>query len=387
MTEKKNIPFGKPFIAGKELYYIAQAVMGGHLSGDGPFSARCEQWLEQHLDAPKALLTPSGTDALELAALLLDIGPGDEVIMPSFTFVSTATAFVLRGAVPVFVDIREDTLNLDERLVEAAITPRTRAIVAVHYGGCGCEMETLRDIADRHGLALIEDAAHALGASYRGRPLGSFGDLACFSFHETKNVISGEGGALVVNRSELVERAAVIRQKGTNRNQFLAGQTDKYTWVDIGSSFVASEIVAAFLWGQLERVEEITARRMVLWQQYYRSLEAFADAGNLSLPSPPPHCQLNGHIFYALARSGEERDWMLRYLNDRGVNAVFHYVPLHSSPAGLKYGRAAGSMEVTNSVGARLLRFPLYFEMTEDELGAVLAETAGALRLGTAFPG
>jgi dTDP-4-amino-4,6-dideoxygalactose transaminase len=373
MTDKKNIPFGKPFIAGKELYYIAQAVMEGHLSGDGPFSARCENWLERHVGMPKALLTPSGTDALELAALLLDIGPGDEVIMPSFTFVSTATAFVLRGAVPVFVDIREDTLNLDERLVEAAITPRTRAIVAVHYGGCGCEMDALRAIADRHGLALVEDAAHALGASYRDKPLGSFGDLACFSFHETKNVISGEGGALVVNRPELVERAAVIRQKGTNRQQFLAGQTDKYTWVDIGSSFVASEIVAAFLWGQLERVEEITAKRMNIWRQYHSALAPLAKRGEVSLPEPPAHCHVNGHIFYLLVRDESARNSLLRQLNGQGVNAVFHYVPLHSSPAGLRYGRSHGNLAVTESVAQRLLRLPLFFDMESDDVERVVA--------------
>ncbi len=373
MTDKKNIPFGKPFIAGKELYYIAQAVMEGHLSGDGPFSARCENWLERHIGAPKALLTPSGTDALELAALLLDIGPGDEVIMPSFTFVSTATAFVLRGAVPVFVDIREDTLNLDERLVEAAVTPRTRAIVAVHYGGCGCEMDALRAIADRHGLALVEDAAHALGASYRDKPLGGFGDLACFSFHETKNVISGEGGALVVNRPELVERAAVIRQKGTNRQQFLAGQTDKYTWVDIGSSFVASEIVAAFLWGQLERVEEITAKRMNIWRQYHSALAPLAKRGEVSLPEPPAHCHVNGHIFYLLVRDENARNSLLRQLNGQGVNAVFHYVPLHSSPAGLRYGRSHGNLAVTESVAQRLLRLPLFFDMESDDVERVVA--------------
>jgi dTDP-4-amino-4,6-dideoxygalactose transaminase len=372
MMDKKNIPFGKPFIAGKELYYIAQAVMDGHLSGDGPFSARCERWLEQHTGASKALLTPSCTDALELAALLLDIGPGDEVIMPSFTFVSTATAFVLRGAVPVFVDIREDTLNLDEGLVEAAITPRTRAIVAVHYGGCGCEMEALRDIADRHGLALVEDAAHALGASYRGKPLGSFGDLACFSFHETKNVISGEGGALVVNRPELVERAEVIRQKGTNRHQFLAGQTDKYTWVDVGSSFVASEIVAAFLWGQLERAEEITGKRMDLWRQYHSALAPLEKQGAFSLPQPPAHCHVNGHIFYLLARSEDERNALLRTLNQKGVNAVFHYVPLHSSPAGQRFARCHGELAVTDSVAGRLLRLPLYYGMEVEGMGSVL---------------
>lgn len=382
MTDKKKIPFGKPFIAGKELYYIAQAVMGGHLSGDGPFSARCEQWLEQHTGAPKALLTPSGTDALELAALLLDIGPGDEVIMPSFTFVSTATAFVLRGAVPVFVDIREDTLNLDERLVEAAITARTRAIVAVHYGGCGCEMERLRAIADRNGLALIEDAAHALCASYRGMPLGSFGDLACFSFHETKNVISGEGGALLVNRPDLVERATIIRQKGTNRNQFLAGQTDKYTWVDLGSSFVASEIVAAFLWGQLERAEEITGRRMELWQKYHQALTPLLVSRRISLPTPPMHCGLNGHIYYVLVADKETRDSLLKYLNAKGVNAVFHYVPLHSSPAGQLYGRAMGGLGVTDSVAERLVRLPLYYEMTDVDVERISREIAACPAIG-----
>lgn len=382
MADKKKIPFGKPFIAGKELYYIAQAVMEGHLSGDGPFSARCEHWLERHTGAAKALLTPSGTDALELAALLLDIGPGDEIIMPSFTFVSTATAFVLRGATPVFVDIREESLNLDERLVEAAITPRTRAIVAVHYGGCGCEMDALQDIASRHGLALVEDAAHALCATYRGKPLGGFGDLACFSFHETKNVISGEGGALVVNRPDLVERATVIRQKGTNRNQFLAGQTDKYTWVDIGSSFVASEIVAAFLWGQLERAEEVTQKRLDIWRQYHAALSPLERQGVFSLSSPPAHCNANGHIFYLLTRSEEERNALLRHLNRQGVNAVFHYVPLHSSPAGRRFARSHGELAVTDAVAARLLRLPLYFEMGAEEVLRVQEAVAGFYGLG-----
>lgn len=362
-----TIPFGKPFIAGKELFYIAQAVMGGQLSGDGAFSRRCEQWLAARHGSARALLTPSGTAALELAAMLLDLAPGDEIIMPSFTFVTTASAFALRGAVPVFVDIRPDTFNIDERLVEAAITPQTRAIVAVHYGGCACEMDTLRAIASTHRLVLIEDAAHALGASYRGQALGGFGDLACLSFHETKNIISGEGGALLVNRPELAERAAILRQKGTDRERFLAGLTDKYTWVDLGSSYLASELTAAFLWGQLEQAEVITARRQRLWENYRRLLAPGEAAGWFRLQAIPAECWPNGHLFALIARCREERDALLAHLGRLGISAVFHYVPLHDSPAGQRFGRVGSTLRETERIAACLLRLPLFFELQEED--------------------
>lgn len=369
---KSYLPFNKPFGTGKELFYIAQAVMDGHLSGDGPFSKRCEAWLEQYFAVEKAFLTPSCTAALELSALLLDIQPGDEVIIPSFTFVSTATAYVLQGAVPVFVDIRPDTLNLDESLVEAAITEKTRAIVVVHYGGCACDMTTLRAIADRHGLALIEDAAHAMGASYQGRPLGSFGDLSCLSFHETKNVQAGEGGALLINRPAWIERASILRQKGTNRTQFLSGQVDKYTWVDIGSSYVVSEIIAAFLWGQLEHIETLTQHRTSLWHMYREKLAEMQRKGYLALPSPPPGCRINGHIFYLLTRTQAERRALIEHLESDGINAVFHYIPLHSSPAGLRFGRTAGTMAITDSISSSLLRLPIYPTLEECDVDRVV---------------
>ncbi|MCX7897459.1 MAG: dTDP-4-amino-4,6-dideoxygalactose transaminase [Rhodocyclaceae bacterium] len=363
-----RIPFNKPFIAGKELYHIAQAVLNGHLSGDGHYTHRCAQWLCGYHGSQRALLTPSGTAALELAALLLDLSPGDEVIMPSFTFVTTASAFALRGATPVFVDIREDTFNLDERMVEAAITPRTRAIVAVHYGGCACEMTALREIADRHGLTLIEDAAHALGAHYQNRPLGSFGDLACLSFHETKNLISGEGGALLVNRADWSERAAILRQKGTDRERFLAGLIDKYTWIELGSSYVASELVAAFLWGQFEQAETITVRRLQLWENYRKLLSCGEEAGWYRLQHIPSHCRPNGHLFALVARFPEEREALLAYLKKNGISAVFHYVPLHASPAGRRLGRTGSRMDVTERISACLLRLPLFYELsTEDQ--------------------
>lgn len=358
------IPFGKPFIAGKELFYIAQAVMSGQISGDGQYTRYCEDWLATRHGSARALLTPSGTAALELAAMLLDLAPGDEVILPSFTFVTTASAFALRGAVPVFIDIRPDTFNLDERLVEAALTPRTRAIVAVHYGSCACDMSALRTIADLHGLVLIEDAAHALGASYQGQPLGSIGDLACLSFHETKNIISGEGGALLVNRPKWVERAAILRQKGTDRERFLAGLTDKYTWVELGSSYLASELTAAFLWGQLEQAEAITEQRRALWENYQQRLAGGEHAGYYQLQQIPADCEPNGHLLALIARTHDEREALIQRLRAQGISSVFHYAPLHDSPAGRRYGRCGSPMHETESIAARLLRLPLYFELS-----------------------
>lgn len=373
-----RIPFNKPFIVGNELAYIAKAVEAGHLSGDGPYTRACHAWLEQRLGTRKALLTHSCTAALEMAAILADVGPGDEVIMPSYTFVSTANAFALRGGVPVFVDVRRDTLNLDERLVEAAVTPRTRAIVAVHYAGVPCAMDALCAIAERHGLLLIEDAAQALLAADSGRALGAIGQLGCLSFHETKNVISGEGGALLVNDPALVERAEIIREKGTNRAKFFRGQVDKYTWVDIGSSYLPSELIGAFLYAQLEHADEIMAARRRLWERYRAALAPLERDGRAALPpAEGGRCPGNGHLFYLLAESLERRTALIAFLKARGILAVFHYVPLHSSPAGLRLGRAAGPMTVTDDIAARLLRLPLYYGMTDaeqDEVAAAVLE-------------
>jgi dTDP-4-amino-4,6-dideoxygalactose transaminase len=355
-----QVSFNKPFLTGRELEYIRQAHELMHLSGDGPFTKRCQAWLERTIGCRKALLTHSCTGALEMAAILAGIGPGDEIIMPSFTFVSTANAFVLRGGVPVFVDVREDTLNIDESKVEAAITPRTKAIVVVHYAGIACELDRLREIARRHRLLLIEDAAQALGAAYRGRPLGSFGELAAVSFHETKNLISGEGGALILNSDDLVERAEIIREKGTNRSKFFRGEVDKYTWVDIGSSFLPSDILAAFLWAQLEAGDAIHAARHALWRRYH---EAFAEAERTGLarrPIVPPEASPNAHTYFLLLPDAARRTQFIQSLRREEVYAVFHYVPLHSSPAGRKYGRTSGSMAVTDAMSERLVRLPLW---------------------------
>jgi dTDP-4-amino-4,6-dideoxygalactose transaminase len=354
------IPFNKPYLTGRELDYIRQAHEAHHLSGDGPFTKRCRAWLEERVGCHQALLTHSCTAALEMAAILAGIGPGDEIIMPSFTFVSTANAFVLRGGVPVFVDIRADTLNIDESKIEAAITPRTRAIVVVHYAGVACEMEAIQGIARRHGLLLIEDAAQAIGATYRGRPLGGFGQLAALSFHETKNLISGEGGALLVNAPELAARAEILREKGTNRGAYFRGEVDKYTWVDIGSSFLPSDIIAAFLWAQLEQAEAIMARRQALWAKYHAAFEPLEQAGRLRRPSVPRDAAPNAHSYFLLLADLATRQRFIDTLRPQGVHAVFHYVPLHSAPAGRKFGRASGSMQVTDSVADRLVRLPLW---------------------------
>jgi dTDP-4-amino-4,6-dideoxygalactose transaminase len=354
------IPFNKPYLTGRELDYIRQAHEAHHLSGDGPFTKRCRAWLEEQVGCHQALLTHSCTAALEMAAILAGIAPGDEIIMPSFTFVSTANAFVLRGGVPVFVDIRPDTLNIDESKIEAAITPKTRAIVVVHYAGVACEMEAIQGIARRHGLLLIEDAAQAIGAAYRGRPLGSFGQLAALSFHETKNLISGEGGALLVNAPELAARAEILREKGTNRGAYFRGEVDKYTWVDIGSSFLPSDIIAAFLWAQLEQAGEIMARRQALWAKYHAAFEPLEQAGRVRRPSVPRDAAPNAHSYFLLLADLATRQRFIDTLRPQGVHAVFHYVPLHSSPAGRKFGRASGSMPVTDSVADRLVRLPLW---------------------------
>lgn len=365
------IPFNKPYMTGRELHYISQAHASGHLSGDGPFTQRCNAWLEQRTGANKALLTHSCTAALEMAALLLDLAPGDEVIMPSFTFVSTANAFVLRGAVPVFVDIRADTLNLDEALIEAAITPRTKAICVVHYAGVGCDMDAIMAIADRHSLAVIEDAAQGILSTYKGKPLGGIGQLAALSFHETKNVISGEGGALLINDERFVERAEILREKGTNRSKFFRGQVDKYTWVDVGSSYLPSEILAAFLAAQLEHVDDITGRRLAIWNTYHAAFAELEAQGRLRRPIVPTDCTHNAHMYYLLLPDLAARTAFIEHLKQSGIGAVFHYIPLHSSPAGRKYGRAASPMPVTDSVSERLVRLPLWVGL-EDQQGRVI---------------
>jgi dTDP-4-amino-4,6-dideoxygalactose transaminase len=365
------IPFNKPYMTGKELWYIAQAHAKGHLAGDGSFTSLCNQWIEQRTGSAKALLTHSCTAGLEMAALLADVKPGDEVIMPSYTFVSTANAFVLRGAVPVFVDIRPDTLNLDEKLVEDAITPKTRAIVPVHYAGVGCEMDAIMNIARRHELLVIEDAAQAVMSSYKGRPLGSIGDLAAVSFHETKNVISGEGGALLVNNPRFAERAEIIREKGTNRSQFFRGQVDKYTWVDIGSSYLPGEIIAAFLWAQMEEADAITRRRLAMWGTYHQWFAEAERAGKLRRPVVPGHCVHNAHMYYVLLPDLQRRTAVIDKLREAGVYSVFHYIPLHSAPAGRKYGRACGELKVTDDTADRLLRLPMWVGLEEQQVNAI----------------
>ena len=364
-----EIPFNKPFIVGKELYYIAEATLKNQrLAGAGPFTSLCERWLEKQLGSYRAFLTHSCTAALEMAALLSGLVSGDEVIMPSFTFVSTANAFVLRGARPVFVDIRPDTLNIDERLIEEAIGPRTRVIAPIHYAGIGCEMEVINDIAERHGLLVVEDAAHGLLSSHKSRTLGSMGDFGCLSFHETKNIICGEGGALLVNDRKFVERAEIIRDKGTNRGEFSRGLVDKYTWVDMGSSYLPSEITAAFLWAQLEKAHEIINKRLKLSGRYDVLLRPLAEKGFFQLPASSVKNYSNGHIYYILLESRQTRDDLMRFLASKSITAIFHYVPLHSSKAGRKYGKTIGGMCVTDDTSDRLLRLPLYFQMTEEEL-------------------
>ncbi len=365
------IPFNKPYMTGKELWNIAQAHAKGHLAGDGSFTKLCNQWIEQRTGSNKALLTHSCTAGLEMAALLADVAPGDEVIMPSYTFVSTANAFVLRGAVPVFVDIRPDTLNLDEKRIEAAITERTRAIVPVHYAGVGCEMDAIMAIAAKHQLLVIEDAAQALMSSYKGRPLGSIGDLGAISFHETKNIISGEGGALLVNNERFVERAEIIREKGTNRALFFRGQVDKYTWVDVGSSYLPGEIIAAFLWAQMEDAEIITRRRIAMWNNYHQWFEEAERAGKLRRPVVPAHCTHNAHMYYILLPDLARRTAVIEKLKAAEVNTVFHYIPLHSAPAGRKYARTHGEMMVTDDISDRLLRLPMYAGLEDRQAEAI----------------
>ena len=358
-----HIPFNKPYMTGKELWYISQAHAKGHLAGDGEFTKKCSKWLEDRIGARRALLTHSCTAALEMAAILADVEPGDEIIMPSFTFVSTANAFVLRGAKPVFVDVRADTLNIDETRIEAAITPRTRVIVPVHYAGVACEMDTIMEIARRHDLIVIEDAAQGVLSTYKGRPLGSIGHMAALSFHETKNLISGEGGALLLNDPRFVERAEIVREKGTNRSQFFRGQVDKYTWVDIGSSYLPGEIVAAFLWAQMEEADAINRRRLALWDEYDRGLSAVPDL--VQRPTVPATCAHNAHMYYLLLPDLGARTAFIQRLKADSITSVFHYIPLHSSPSGRAFGRAAGSMVNTDRAGNCLTRLPLWLGLEE----------------------
>jgi dTDP-4-amino-4,6-dideoxygalactose transaminase len=377
---REKIEFNRPYMTGRELEYIAQANAGHRLAGDGPFTKRCHQWLEARTGARKALLTHSCTAALEMAALLLDIAPGDEVIMPSYTFVSTANAFVLRGGVPVFVDIREDTLNLDERLVEGAITDRTRAIVPVHYAGVSCEMDALMTIANRHELAVVEDAAQGVESTYKGRPLGSIGTFGALSFHETKNVISGEGGALLVNDAAYATRAEIIREKGTDRSRFFRGEVDKYTWQEVGSSFLPGELVAAFLWAQLEHADSITRDRLDAWAHYHALLAPLQAQGLLRRPYVPEHCGHNAHMYYVLLSQNIERQRVLDALKEGGVYSVFHYVPLHSSPAGQRYGRVHGNLEVTERQSERLIRLPLWIGLNAVQQEHIVETLANACR-------
>ena len=361
------IPFNRPYMTGRELGYIDQAHQRGMLAGDGDFTKDCHRWLEDGSGCCKALLTHSCTAALEMAALLANISPGDEVIMPSFTFVSTANAFALRGGVPVFVDIRSDTLNIDERLIEAAITSRTKAIVPVHYAGVGCAMDEILAIARRYDLLVIEDAAQGVMAQYKGRALGAIGDLGCFSFHETKNIIAGEGGALLINDERFVARAEVIREKGTNRSQFFRGSVDKYTWVDLGSSYLPGELIAAFLRAQMEEAGAITAARLALWARYHAAFAELEERGRIRRPVIPVACTHNAHMYYLLTADLESRTALLAHLRQDGVLAVFHYVPLHSSPAAAKFARSCGPLPLTTSVSERIIRLPLWVGLDRDQ--------------------
>jgi dTDP-4-amino-4,6-dideoxygalactose transaminase len=384
MSPMALIPFNRPRLVGREHTYVDEALASGKLSGNGMFARRCGDWLQSHVGARSALITPSCTAALEMAAMLADLDPGEEVIMPSFTFVSTANAFALRGAVPVFVDIDPRTLNVDPDAIEAAVTEQTRAIVVVHYAGVSCDMERIMDLAGRLGLLVIEDAAHALLATHAGRPLGSIGHLSTFSFHETKNVHCGEGGALLVNDQRFVARAEVLQEKGTDRSRFFRGEIDKYTWQDIGSSYLLSEVAAAFLWAQLEAAEEITRERVGIWDRYQEAFEPLAREGLVSCPHVPRESRHSGHLYYLLLDTRRRRDALIAALAEKEVHAVFHYVPLHDSPAGRRLGRASGTLAVTRSASARLVRLPLWSGLGEERLERVVAAVIGAVQRSSA---
>ena len=366
------IPFNMPPYVGTENNYIKKAIENHKICGDGEFTKKCSAWIEEKTGTKKGLLTTSCTHALEMAALLLDIKPGDEVIMPSFTFVSTADAFVLRGAKAVFVDIRPDTMNINEELIEDAITDRTKAIVPVHYAGVACEMDRIMEIAAKHGLAVVEDAAHGVMSSYKGKALGTIGDFGCYSFHETKNYSMGEGGALLIRDDARTEDAEIIREKGTNRSKFFRGQIDKYTWVNWGSSYLPSDMNAAYLWAQLEQAEEINENRLNSWTEYYNGLKDLADEGKIELPYIPGECVHNAHMFYIKAKDLEERTALIKYLKDNEINTAFHYIPLHSAPAGIKFGRFSGEDIYTTKESERLLRLPMYYQLTKEDRDKVI---------------
>lgn len=372
MSSSTRIPFNRPFIIGRELEYISRAVGSGHLAGDGAFTRKCQDWMEQRYGSGKVLLTHSCTASLEMAAILADIGPGDQVVMPSFTFVSTANAFAMRGATPLWCDIREDTLNLDETRLEEVITPGTRAIVPVHYAGVGCEMDNIMGVAEKHGLFVIEDAAQAVNASYKGRWLGAIGHFGCYSFHETKGMISGEGGALLVNDPRFIERAEIVREKGTNRTSFFQGRIDKYTWVDYGSSYLPSELVAAFLFAQFEAAEAIHRKRLQTWNTYHEGLKPLEERGVIRLPAVPEDCGHNGHMFYILLGSQEERQSLIEHLKALNIMAVFHYVPLHKTPMGMKLQPCVPSLPVTERISATLLRLPMFHELSGEQQQRVI---------------
>ncbi len=362
-----KIPFNRPFIIGKELEYIAQAVSDGHISGDGIFTKKCHALLEEKFNAKKVLLTTSCTAALEMAALLINIEPGDEVILPSFTFVSTANAFCLRGAKPIFVDIEDKTLNINPDLIEAKITNKTKAIVPIHYAGIGCDMEKIMGIASKYNIPVVEDAAQGVNSKYKGKYLGTIGQLGAFSFHETKNFICGEGGALVINDERFIERAEIVREKGTNRSKFWRGQVDKYTWVDIGSSYLPSDILAAYLYAQLESMDKITVIRRKIYEYYLKKLSPLEERGLLRLPHTPSWCQPNYHMFYILLQTEEIRNGLMKTLKDNGIMAVFHYLPLHTSPMGKEFGYEERELPITEDVSKRLLRLPFYNDLTESD--------------------
>ena len=366
------IPFNMPPYVGTENNYIKKAIENHKICGDGEFTKKCSAWIEEKTGTKKGLLTTSCTHALEMAALLLDIKPGDEVIMPSFTFVSTADAFVLRGAKAVFVDIRPDTMNINEELIEDAITDRTKAIVPVHYAGVACEMDRIMEIAAKHGLAVVEDAAQGVMSSYKGKALGTIGDFGCYSFHETKNYSMGEGGALLIRDGARTEDAEIIREKGTNRSKFFRGQIDKYTWVNWGSSYLPSDMNAAYLWAQLEQAEEINENRLNSWTEYYNGLKDLADEGKIELPYIPGECVHNAHMFYIKAKDLEERTALIKYLKDNEINTAFHYIPLHSAPAGIKFGRFNGEDIYTTKESERLLRLPMYYQLTKEDRDKVI---------------
>ena len=368
------IPFNKPPFIGKEKQYIDQAIDNNKICGDGDFSKKCHAWLEEKTGSRRGLLVTSGSTALDMAAILADVGPGDEVILPSYTFVSTANAFVLRGAKLVFVDIRPDTQNIDEKLIEEAITDKTKVIAPVHYAGVGCEMDTIMEIAKKHGLIVVEDAAQGVMSTYKGRALGSIGDFGCYSFHETKNYSMGEGGAILIKDEEDAEKAEIIREKGTDRSRFLRGQVDKYTWVEMGSSYLPSDINAAFLYAQLEEADMINQNRRASWDAYYEMLTPLADAGRIELPVVPEECEHNSHMFYIKTAGIEERTALSAFLKENGIGSAFHYVPLHSAPAGQRFGRFHGEDRYTTVTFERLLRLPMYYGLKPDEVEFVCSK-------------